>query len=1072
MRMSAWVWSLLSCAGMSAFAATDTVKPTVAVAAPTAKQRIVTNGTFVARGTARDNVGISVVRCRLNGADWMTASGTTNWTATLSLAPSATQLWVCATDRAGNSTTSTVLFTYVPMGNLSIQTVGSGSVTRTPTGAPEIGKTYTLTARASAGFAFQGWSDGHSIYDRSPTLSFVMPDGISLIAVFRDVVPPTLTMTTPARGTMPRVTNAVFTVRGTAADNVGVSSVFTKLNGGFWRNASGTTAWSASLALQPGSNSFIVAATDEAGNCSAYAVGSCTYVQYANLTIVTNGSGAVQRLPLGLPEVACDYTFTASPASGWAFTGWRDGEGRLFSDDRAVTLTMPTNLALRADFRSLDDIAAEGVEAFHAFMDEKGPGALDTTLLTQAARQFGLAYATAPTNVSYRVHYAFALLAALADNSPLRDELAQWGLDLSNLIDPQYIPPVGGPPAINHSIDALTNAVAPVLDRVITVLGGIPTAWSGSVEIPPSELPMLDNSVWVDLGDVASVKAACRVLRGWLDLLSAYSLNLSYDALAMPVPCMEASITVDADVSDWAGAEPTFLGTDLGATQACYVANDTGRVAMLLTGCDALASAVDWTVTATLRPHQDDLFGDGTNRVYVSLYGAADTVDGMLICSNDGFWSVVDPGDFEAALSKQGVMEFKLPAIDGVDAATPVACELLKVSLRQALPDLKAKPNFMPPESVRATLRNPRDVPLIALLADHPEFCSRVRNPSSLARCQSGWQAAATDYLSMETLVTGRSDESASRMHLINVDPSMADAMENVHDAVLQVQTALKSGGTLSAPIDPDIDPTGKQSIVPSKFFASPYLTTNRLPANLAGTLKNPSWTAFPDPTFNGILPGMTNPKLDKLLRWDSLPPVAPASLGGRVVQVQGKGSEMTISFDANGKYTQGERDDFGGHGEAGTYVYVRSATNSAQALLTLTRTVPPAEPKDAFPVQLVFAAHDKGACYTGDNPLGSFKVLRSDSISPASLSGQTMAIWSDDGQGVITFGAGSFSQTGMNQDDVTGTYTYSKCGPVSGLLAMTIKGYTEYEVLVFDSTIEGQAYGDDSVTHFTQMPK
>jgi len=57
-------------------------------------------------------------------------------------------------------------------------------------------------------------------------------------------------------------------VRGTASDNIQVSSVMFRLNGGDWTQASGTTSWEATATLTPGTNAFQVFSVDSTGNQS------------------------------------------------------------------------------------------------------------------------------------------------------------------------------------------------------------------------------------------------------------------------------------------------------------------------------------------------------------------------------------------------------------------------------------------------------------------------------------------------------------------------------------------------------------------------------------------------------------------------------------------------------------------------------------------------------------------------------------------------------------------------------------------------------------------------------------
>ena len=70
-----------------------------------------------------------------------------------------------------------------------------------------------------------------------------------------DTNSPKVAITSPTPGQ--RWSNAVFTVRGTASDNVQVNAVSYQLNGGAWASASSTnhwTNWNATVTLPPGTN--------------------------------------------------------------------------------------------------------------------------------------------------------------------------------------------------------------------------------------------------------------------------------------------------------------------------------------------------------------------------------------------------------------------------------------------------------------------------------------------------------------------------------------------------------------------------------------------------------------------------------------------------------------------------------------------------------------------------------------------------------------------------------------------------------------------------------------------------
>jgi len=81
----------------------------------------------------------------------------------------------------------------------------------------------------------------------------------------KDTTPPTLTIVSPA-ATSVSTSQTAMAFTGTATDNVGVVRVFWTTNMGYAGTATGTTQWSASIPLIPGSNTVTISAADAAGN--------------------------------------------------------------------------------------------------------------------------------------------------------------------------------------------------------------------------------------------------------------------------------------------------------------------------------------------------------------------------------------------------------------------------------------------------------------------------------------------------------------------------------------------------------------------------------------------------------------------------------------------------------------------------------------------------------------------------------------------------------------------------------------------------------------------------------------
>jgi hypothetical protein len=255
----------------------DTTKPTNTITAPMSGQRW-SNSVFTVTGMARDNVQVSNIWYQLNGLGWNPATTTnhwTNWTASVTLLPGTNTVRAYALDTSGNSSlTNTVSFTYVVSDRLRVVISGQGTLSPNYSNAVlEIGRGYSMTASAAAGFAFTNWVVSTnwvgSATTNNATVRFMMQSNLTLQVNFADVTKPTITITSPTAGQ--KMTNALVNVKGTASDNWRVGSVQYQLNSGAWgltTTTNGWTNWTAVLPLIAGTNVIKAYAVDLGGNAS------------------------------------------------------------------------------------------------------------------------------------------------------------------------------------------------------------------------------------------------------------------------------------------------------------------------------------------------------------------------------------------------------------------------------------------------------------------------------------------------------------------------------------------------------------------------------------------------------------------------------------------------------------------------------------------------------------------------------------------------------------------------------------------------------------------------------------
>ena len=341
----------------------DTNKPTLAITSPTAAQ-LWSNAVFTAKGTAGDNVRVSNVWYQLNGAGWILADTTnayTNWSANLTLQLSNNVLRAYSADLTGNiSPTNSVNFTYIVSDTLRVQAIGRGVLSPNYSNAVlQIGKGYSMTATPTNGHAFvnwmisTNWSGG--VTSNSAALNFVMQSNLTLQANFVDTNKPTLAITSPTNSQ--RWSNEVFTIKGTAGDNMQVTNVWYQLNGAGWNEAVTTNSWTnwwEDVSLLPGTNAVQAFAVDATGNKSTTNSATFVYVVTNQLRIAANGAGTLSpNYSNAWLEIGRRYTNTATAINGHKFVNWTIATnwlGGMTSTNAALPFLMQSNLTLTINF--------------------------------------------------------------------------------------------------------------------------------------------------------------------------------------------------------------------------------------------------------------------------------------------------------------------------------------------------------------------------------------------------------------------------------------------------------------------------------------------------------------------------------------------------------------------------------------------------------------------------------------------------------------------------------------------------------------------------------------------------
>jgi uncharacterized repeat protein (TIGR03803 family) len=182
-------------------------------------------------------------------------------------------------------------------------------------------------------------------------MSMTATQALALLINIVDKTPPTLSITNITTGMT--VSNAAFTVKGTAKDNVAVSNVLVSLNNGPWAGAApvnGWSNWSAQVTLIPGTNTIAAYAVDTSGNDSLATTDKLAYVVTTTLTVRTNGDGGISPVYNGAPlQVGTSYSMTATAKTGSVFTNWTDGLGNIITNGATLKFVMESNLTFVAN---------------------------------------------------------------------------------------------------------------------------------------------------------------------------------------------------------------------------------------------------------------------------------------------------------------------------------------------------------------------------------------------------------------------------------------------------------------------------------------------------------------------------------------------------------------------------------------------------------------------------------------------------------------------------------------------------------------------------------------------------
>lgn len=465
--------------------------------------------------------------------------------------------------------------------------------------------------------------------------------------------------------------------------------------------------------------------------------------------------------------------------------------------------------------------------------------------LGYAKTDFDSVRATEPGNVTGRVYAAATTVLGLMTNQTLQTVFANFGLTAGTVWGVEGDFDTGSTQTADQAVDAAYAEGLPAIDAALADLNAIPTNWPGSFAIQSATFSsFLDEDIWIDVGDVAAMKAALNAAAGAIRLARSQQLNVEYPKIADPLLYQPDTpvlpIVVDGNTSDWSGTLPNLIGRTNDDLRAVTTARQDGNVFVLAQFQDVSP------------------IGHVTCQMFLDVDGRTLEIDTEAYTGDSGTGiAYLDGFPISATVVWNGSA---LEVGVSLDPATPARIAVRSVSY--TVEHWKV--------SRSGALSSPGNLPVAALLASHPECLADVRHPDTREAARTNLLNAIDLALRTETVVGRRTD---GLLHLVNIDPVDVEAA----DQRLTLRTELARAR--ASLIDPTnvvfASPNGGWQVVRPVLLAAlfgseagppPPALRGLLPP-LTGPLAHPQIVgAFPDPTLGGLLPGTDNAALTRML--------------------------------------------------------------------------------------------------------------------------------------------------------------------------------------------------------------
>ncbi|HLF06879.1 MAG TPA: Ig-like domain-containing protein, partial [Thermoplasmata archaeon] len=266
-------------------ASNDTSPPDVAITSPKDGDALPSTSVTVT-GTSSDNVAVQQVDVQVNTGAWVAATGTTSWSAQVTVPAGTSTICARAIDTSGNfKTTATCPKVTVDASPPKVaidspkdgDQASTGDITVAGTASDDTKVDKVELSVNSGGWTLatgtDAWSGTVTLSEGGNSICAKATDGAAktttskCINVGFDKTPPTVAIVDPKDGAVVNLKDYI--VKGTASDNQGVVGVEVQLGGGGWVPANGTNSWTAPVTLAEGKNQLCAQAKDKAGLMAA-----------------------------------------------------------------------------------------------------------------------------------------------------------------------------------------------------------------------------------------------------------------------------------------------------------------------------------------------------------------------------------------------------------------------------------------------------------------------------------------------------------------------------------------------------------------------------------------------------------------------------------------------------------------------------------------------------------------------------------------------------------------------------------------------------------------------------------